>query len=750
MSDIAIDPTTGDLYALWHGGDSGAGNIKLNVSKRDAATKTWTNFNDPLSTTFTMGGILVTRDGYIWYSYAVSTAYHQGLLRKSSSQRSVTGGFASAVQIVQMDDTGYTGVCALSEEGENRVVAFRQNGTAAKPAKWNYWDGSSWTQGTAGAPLSLASAPAASSAFNCLTRSSLRGVFAVYIETSSLYRLSRFTGTGWTPLWEIPLGGVGAGDVSGGHPAMEKLPPPGSAAAGLVYEDLQNTTQDQLFFDMTDVSTDRFLATRIVSKNAGDGTDLDIQTAINNLPSGGGTVFVRAGTYVINSPIVINKSNVTIAGEGFGRTVIQAAVGFSSSRSLIEGVADDCDLQQNLQYITLSDIMVDCNGEAGVKPKAAILLGRVAKAAVPIGPCPIARPAYKVDNAILRNVKVYDCQQYGIKFEGGATTLNNAAIIEDCIVDGRDPDQNTVDPNAGMALGALQDSIVRNNIVSNCGRVGIDPDGCQALLIGGNHCFNNNRGGIYCEDTSGSRPPLRIIVKGNVVSGNNATGGADTGGIGFTPGAGTGPVKDCLIADNIIFGNKADGPGLSRGIDLLYGVDCVIVGNVVKNNGEFYNNDGTGYGIILRTVELQPTRACNRVVIQGNRCTDDQVTKTQLYGLYLDQFGTTDNITVVGNDFTGNRTKDVGGLFGARGGSVVLQKTVSLGFGSNGITVGFPTDLPNTSYQAFATPVDLGNPLLWHTTVRIIGKNVSSVSFDFGTAVPGSGGPFYLEVFVVR
>ena len=63
-------------------------------------------------------------------------------------------------------------------------------------------------------------------------------------------------------------------------------------------------------------------ATFIVSTNYQTGDYTDIQTAIDNLPSDGGIVHVKAGTYTITSPITFGSYGVTLQGEGNG-TIIQ-------------------------------------------------------------------------------------------------------------------------------------------------------------------------------------------------------------------------------------------------------------------------------------------------------------------------------------------------------------------------------------------------------------------------------------------
>lgn len=75
-----------------------------------------------------------------------------------------------------------------------------------------------------------------------------------------------------------------------------------------------------LFKTATDVLSNQ--ATYIVSTDAATGDYTDIQSAIDALPSGGGKIFVKAGTYTLTSGIVINKDDVEIEGESYS-TIIQ-------------------------------------------------------------------------------------------------------------------------------------------------------------------------------------------------------------------------------------------------------------------------------------------------------------------------------------------------------------------------------------------------------------------------------------------
>src|SRR6185295_13397474 len=69
-------------------------------------------------------------------------------------------------------------------------------------------------------------------------------------------------------------------------------------------------------------SIDLFAATRIVSNDPTQGTDTTIQDAIDNLPAEGGTIFVKQGTYVIATSILLPDKPVKIIGSGIGATTL--------------------------------------------------------------------------------------------------------------------------------------------------------------------------------------------------------------------------------------------------------------------------------------------------------------------------------------------------------------------------------------------------------------------------------------------
>lgn len=71
---------------------------------------------------------------------------------------------------------------------------------------------------------------------------------------------------------------------------------------------------------------DRYAATRIVSSDPTQGTDLTIQGAINNLPAGGGTIFVKDSQSVSATVVLADKSITFVFAAGATVTAPAALV----------------------------------------------------------------------------------------------------------------------------------------------------------------------------------------------------------------------------------------------------------------------------------------------------------------------------------------------------------------------------------------------------------------------------------------
>jgi pectin methylesterase-like acyl-CoA thioesterase len=79
----------------------------------------------------------------------------------------------------------------------------------------------------------------------------------------------------------------------------------------------QNAGSKALVTKQVDQSpTDRYESTFVVSPDPAKGDFTALQDAIDALPSAGGKIFVKAGTYLITSTIKVTGSNIQIQGEG--------------------------------------------------------------------------------------------------------------------------------------------------------------------------------------------------------------------------------------------------------------------------------------------------------------------------------------------------------------------------------------------------------------------------------------------------
>lgn len=89
----------------------------------------------------------------------------------------------------------------------------------------------------------------------------------------------------------------------------------------------------QLEYQPREKAIDKTIATVIVALD-GTGDFDNIQAAINSLPSGGGVVYIKEGTYNISSPITL-KSKTTLRGAGRG-TIVQSTTGIGVSDTLFD------------------------------------------------------------------------------------------------------------------------------------------------------------------------------------------------------------------------------------------------------------------------------------------------------------------------------------------------------------------------------------------------------------------------------
>lgn len=115
---------------------------------------------------------------------------------------------------------------------------------------------------------------------------------------------------------------------------------------GNVTGDLAGDVTGNLSGNVTSTGTSQFniaTAAKLNNVRVVDGVNFTtIQAAVNDLPAGGGTVFVPQGTYVISAQISLPNAGVSIVGAGVGATIIQTS--YTAGYSFLINNHDNCRL----------------------------------------------------------------------------------------------------------------------------------------------------------------------------------------------------------------------------------------------------------------------------------------------------------------------------------------------------------------------------------------------------------------------
>jgi parallel beta-helix repeat protein len=391
-----------------------------------------------------------------------------------------------------------------------------------------------------------------------------------------------------------------------------------------------------------------------------------IQNAIDATSNGGGgTVFIRAGTYNLNSTDGLYLFNgVKLVGEGYGSTILN-----SINNESVWGVglyADYCEVQ---------DMTVQHNGTG-------------------------YRAGYGVASLWPWGVncsKVLDCRianwGTGIYTPAGTTDEFSGNIVENCVsgiyiirCSSCVISNNIVSETDGngITVQSSQDVVVAQNTIRNWGdKVGIYWASAIAVQISGSSSANSENiavigntgiGGNFSTQYMGilldGEPNASYTVSRCTVTGNTLVGVLGTNkacnGIYISEHAWMNNVQDCVISsnsiknfmigiqsaaceNNAIVGNIVV-ENYYFGMELARVQYYNIIGNTVENNGQG-GNLGFSDGIYLNYTSLY-------CLISGNICVDNQANATQRYG--INEVGNTaDYNLITGNIVEGNK---VGGI----------------------------------------------------------------------------------------
>lgn len=274
----------------------------------------------------------------------------------------------------------------------------------------------------------------------------------------------------------------------------------------------------------------------------GSGDFADIQEAINSLPSTGGTVYIKEGTYNIIQTITLNKNNISLVGVGNG-TIIKA----NSDINAIEAIS-----KTNL---TIENLAIIGNSSTGAFTGNGIFFDGC-------------------NDSLIKNCWI-SLNNSGIYLRNSSTRL---ILTENIIF------SNT---ESGIECDTTINCIFSNNVIYSNSLRGMDLQiSSTTCIISGNIITLNTSNGILITGSYN-------IFKGNVITSNGASGITTSGGDKniisgnvINSNTGRGILLQLTTTDNIISGNICNS-------NSSYGISTSGTRNIVAGNNLMLNTSGT-------------------------------------------------------------------------------------------------------------------------------------------------------------
>ncbi len=448
---------------------------------------------------------------------------------------------------------------------------------------------------------------------------------------------------------------------------------PGDVSASQVLTD-----NDHIYPEHNNELRQSRAATAVVGKTEqceyycdGIADDVQIQAAIDAVNGdGGGVVYIKAGSYTIASAIEM-KDNVAVVGAGIGVTILTHASTYCFTNA---------DTTNGNSYMTIKNITLDgdTSQDGGVRftgPSETVIEN--VEFLDQNGAAPnVALSIIGASGTTCRNIKIinnlfYNCTNYGVNLEPtsshydikGVEICNNTfynvqtsiAVQKDCF--DIKINNNIIAGYSGVSIGikvgtggsganesrriSINDNILSSQSAGANSR-GINVADYTEYYTIANNTIYNYQDGIYL-----NVHPKYGVIQGNLIydceNGIITSAGAENAKIDNNQ------IKNCSeygiyyqSTGRTINGNTVDGCG-KHGIYLGSACDDMTVNNnVCKNNGQ--DTADTYSGIYCTGV--------TDTTFVGNRCYDDQGTKTQKYG--IDEGASSNYNTIMGNNLRGN------------------------------------------------------------------------------------------------
>lgn len=228
-------------------------------------------------------------------------------------------------------------------------------------------------------------------------------------------------------------------------------------------------------------SYSQLVVDRFVNLN-GLEDSVDIQTAIDSLPSTGGIVYIRSGLYDLKGNSLMLRSDLTLIGDGTDRTIVRL---FPTMHDESMGVADAITSGTNITNLLVENFTVVQN-------------------AVPLNHHGGIDLRGSANNDItVRNMKITDVSGPGIGVNNNYINL----LIENCIVERA---------WTGISFGGGENALIRGNTIIDMTGDGIFPEVSSSNVIIENNYLENI--GDTAIDIS-CPPPAHehITVKNNTI-----------------------------------------------------------------------------------------------------------------------------------------------------------------------------------------------------------------------------------------
>jgi len=254
-----------------------------------------------------------------------------------------------------------------------------------------------------------------------------------------------------------------------------------------------------------------------------------IQNAINDLPAEGGQVLVQAGTYTCQIPLVIDRDNVELHGEG-PATLLRLADG-ANAPVLIVGqtipvpiatrhnvVVADLVIDGNRAKQTFECLGGDCTASNALRNNA-ITLRRVTDARIERVAVHSARSGGLVSELTCRRLTIRDFTSFDNHFDGLA-----GYETEDSVFSGLYLHDNLA---AGFSFDiAFSNNIISDTVIASNAKVGIFMRDSRDNVFKGLQIRNSGEHGVFLAqvDTDTAKPASGNTFIGLAVSGSKGAG----------------------------------------------------------------------------------------------------------------------------------------------------------------------------------------------------------------------------------